>query len=762
LAGYRFPASGTQASLDTEAALEVARSWAGLTTRSQILVSVEQLAAGQRAGLLLAHESVHDILIQSSVFGMQQIVLGSFGMPPEPEFSLTGMLRRMLASTTRASVRTHEGCATFIPSLGLDGAELAAYLASLPPGYRDLAQALEWLRTRGLNDEAGRELVFAIGRFSLGVRLPSEAVCDAAALAGFLGDPAHRPDTRFATALTALKLAGDAELRRLSQASVPEAQIAERCYPATYEYVPPPSEQRLAWWDELVTEMASAWIGHPRVTESERNQLRDGAQQHVLLYQPPLPSVLKAVLTHTFSASGRVADHPAASALLPYELATISYNGGSAAVPGIESVDGESWPLAKGEAALWLTGSDQRNAAVRLSDSELREYLAAADPDTTFCLYDGYYVFAVGDVMADEPLFRDRPHVVLVTQRTLGALLTSSALSRGLAGSTKFRYATVDGDTPGVSYFLIAPKRKPYPVLVAPAPVATTERAAREVERGHVRGNWTRLSFDETAKSGVFLHLARVFSWFENRPWAPGLERRPPAGERHPQIGRPDRPDYFQLGPPPDSHGRNPDTRRNLRPPVRRQLDKAERFEERGDLARAQAEYTSMTASTDRQAKAAGAIAMGLMLVRHGDPAGAAAAYSMAAGTGDPDLAPLALLYSGQATQLAGDLPAALKLFQAAARTRHPDHAPPAAYCLGQIGQAIGLDAIRLSELFTWAVDSGHPGVWPLAAVQLATVLHENGSPDLAMKVLRRALGSRHQEARTQAARLIDTISQPP
>ncbi len=226
-----------------------------------------------------------------------------------------------------------------------------------------------------------------------------------------------------------------------------------------------------------------------------------------------------------------------------------------------------------------------------------------------------------------------------------------------------------------------------------------------------------------------------------------------------PVIGRPDRPDHFHLGMPPDSRGRDPDTSRNLQPAVQRQLDEAGVFEAGGDFARARAEYTRMTASGDRQTKAAGAIALGLMLVRHTDPAGALAAYSLAADTKDPDLAPLAMLYSGQALRTAGDLSAAGKAFQAAAQTRHPDHAPPAAYYLAKIGEVTGQDPVLLAELYVWVVDSGHPGVWPLAAVDLATILNAGGMEDPALKLLRRVLlESGHREARVKAALLVSAI----
>jgi hypothetical protein len=534
LLGYSAPTSPPQAERATEAALQVARSWAGLTSQGRILISIEQLASGQDVNVLISHESVHDVLIYSSVLGIQQLALSAFGMPPWPEFSLSGMLRRILSSTVRASLRVQEGCATYLPSLGRNATELTAYLTSLPPEYRDLVQPLEWLRTRGLEGDAATRLVFAIGRFSLGVRLPAGMLSDPAALARFLRDPDHNPNERFAAACAALKSTDDAELLRLSEVEEPEVEIAQRWHcevtghPAPHAHAPPDRKQWLALWREIVAEMASAWAGHPRMSQSEREYLHEATQRPELLLQPPSPSVLKAGLTHTVSLSGSVADHPAVSSLIQYELALISYNAFGKTIPGIESVSGGGLPLAAGEAALWLASPTRQGAAVRLSDSELREYLSAAEPDTTICVYDGDYVFPAGDFLTGQPLFRDRAHLVLVANRSLGALLNDPTLSMGLAGQAELRYAIVGGEVPGVSYFLAAPKNRPYPVLVVPAPWPTSARARQELRRdggGDLR--WTEVESADFFRSAAATDLLRLFTWFEDQPWAPSIQRQP-------------------------------------------------------------------------------------------------------------------------------------------------------------------------------------------------------------------------------------------
>ncbi len=700
LLGFSAPASPAQ----DESALRVARSWAGLTSQGRILISIEQLAAGQDVNTLVSHETAHDVLIYSSVLGIQQLALSVFTMPPWPEFSLSGLLRRLLASTIRASVRVQEGCATFLPSLGRDAADLAGYLAALPAGYRGLIGPLDWLRGRPLSRDAAIRLVFAIGRFSLGVRLPAAALADTATLAAFFRDPASNPDERFAAACAALRDADDANLARVADAAAPEAEIAQRWSgrPAAFLAAPAVGPPFAAMWREVIAEMTTAWSGHPRLTDAEGERLRGAAGQPEMLMQPGAPSVLKAVLTHTVSVSGFTSDHPAVSTLIPYELADITYNGFASPLPGIESLTGNDLPLQPDDAALWLASPTQPDIAVRLSEAELREYLAEAAPDTTFVVYDGTYLFPEGDVLAGQPMLRGRPHLVLVASRSLGVLINDPLLSMGLAGQTELRYTVIGGETPGVSYLLVAPASMAYPVLIAPAPQPTTERARQELRAGHGVADlrWTEVEPPDFFATTPVKDVLRFFAWFEDKPWPPGTERQ-------------------LLGPPPDSRGRGGDAVQNLSASARRLLDKAGKYEARGDFRRAYAGYTEMMESSDRHTSAAGAIALGMMLSHLGDRPGAATAYERGAGAAEPDLSPLAMLYLGQVKEAAGDYAAAVEAYFATALTRHPDHAPPAAFCLARLGATIGMSQSRRAELLRWVVGSGHPGVAPLAAAEL-------------------------------------------
>jgi len=758
LLGYSTPTAPGVTGTDAE--LRVARSWAGLTSQGRIQISIEQLAAGQDVNVLMSHESVHDVLIYSSVFGIQQLALSAFGLAPWPEFPLSGMIRRILGSTIRASVRVQEGCATFMPSAGLTGSDLDHYVAALSAEYKDIIKPFDWLRGRDLPAAAARDLAFAVGKFSLGVRLPATTLSSAAAVAQFLKDPDNNPNKRFDAAVSALAAASDTELRRLSEASEPQAEIASRWYPqaqghsAPYTSCPAAGPRWAGLWGQLVAEAVQAWADDPRIGDAERQHLRDATAHPLMLLQPPAPSVLKAVLTPTVAVSGRVGDHPPMTSLLPYELAVISHNGYATPVPGIQPVDGTGdLMLAPDEAAVWLASSSGQNAAARLSDAELRQYLSLASQDTTVCLYDGDYVFPWADALAAKPLARGRRHLVLVANRSLAGFLYDPLLSQGLAGQAAIRYAIVGSDIPGVSYFLAAPLGQPYPVVVVPAPVPATARARQELRHsGPDELSWTEVDMAEffrVASDAMLIDLVRLFSWCEGRQLPPGST---------PEI-QADQADSFSLGTPPDSRALGGDALASLRPAVRRQLDQAGAFEAAGKRRRAAAGYSRMMASNDPQTRAAGAIAMGMMLSHAMDAVGAVRAYEVAINSHDPDLAPLALLYSGQALQAMGDLPAAMTAFRTATLTRHPDHAPPAAYLLGEVGGEIGMSSGSQAELFQWVVNSQHPGVWPLAGVRLARIWLSDLRGDAAVKLLRRVVASGHRGAKQQAEELIAETS---
>ena len=693
-----------------ERQVEVARSWAGLTSRGRILVSVEQLARGRDVGMLLAHESAHDVLLQGSVFGLQQLALSTFGMPPWPPGAVRRTARRCLALTAAASTTVQEGCATFLPSLHLSGTELEAYWAAAPDDYRRFAAPLEWIRGRDLAAEAMRRLVFAIGDVALGVRIPAPLLDDPRGLRAFLEAAETCPDQRFARAAGALADAPDGALDELAASGDADRRIAsDWCPQLTVEPALASGAEWFPAWERVVADMTGAWLANARVAEEERGQLRDAAQQPVLLAPTPGPSVLKAVLMQTVSAKGAVWDEPPVERLLPYELVELSYNGSGGEVPGIENVDGTGLPLASGQAALWLSGPGRHNAAARLSEAGLRAYLDRADPDTTICVDDALYLFEWGDVLAAAPLLRGRPHLVLVRQQTPIGLLARLRASTEFAGDPELRYTAIGGDTPGVSYLVLRPGSRPYPLVVAPVPSPTAERVLRELAGSTDGPRWVAQDPQELLFSDreTGRHAVRLFASYEGKPW-PGVVRR--AGAPADPLG---------LGPPPDSRARGGDAVERLDPDLRRLLDAGGALESAGQPDAAAELYERMTTLDTPVAVGTGAVALGMLRSSRGDARGAAEAYRTAARSGDPDLAPLGLLYLGQALLAVGDLNGAASAFHEAARSGHPDHAPPAAWLFAQMASLVGWGGAA-GDLYRWVVASGHPDVGPRAAAALA------------------------------------------
>lgn len=728
-AGFAMPASGSDEE-GVDQALQVARSWAGLTEHGRILVSVEQLAAGQDVETLVSHETVHDVLLHGSVFGTQQIALSVFARPPWPEGVVQRTARKLLAASMGCTTRTQEACATFMPSLAFEGEALDQYWQKAPPDYRQLAGRLAWLRRGALPADAARHVVMALGGFALATRVPGEAFRDIHAFRQHLDEPAHRPDERFAAAVAAMEGLTDGDLAEVAAAPDAERRIAGAV--AAHQTAGEPAdladrvEDWEAWfglWDEVVKEMAAAWSAGPTVDAAARRALAEAGENSALLAQPPSPPLLKAALTNTVSISGGVGDHPPVGSLLGYELVELLYNGFGQEVPGIELVDGGGLPLGPEDAALWLTSPTRPGIAARLSDAELREFLARARDDVTLCVDDAGYLFPDGDVLTPAPLLQGRVHLVLLRQRSLGALLADPLLTDRLAGEDEAAYAVVDGASPGISYFLISPATSRSPVIVAPVPSPTAYRAVEEIGRRPSTGlRWT--SREPTWFLGddvaLTVHLIRLFASFEGTPWPAGTswEPEPGSAEPPPEPAAPPTVGGLPLGPPPRSAGRGGDALGRLPSPVRARLDAAGGSEAAGDLDRAADLYAGMTDDPDATVRAAGALALGMLRARQGEVTAGIEAFRVAATSGAPDLGPLGLLYLGQSLLAAGDRQGASEALLRAAQSGHPDHAPPAALVLARLLEPAGTEGPSRA-LYEWVVASEHPDVAPVAAEAL-------------------------------------------
>lgn len=728
-AGFAMPASGDEEASDEEA-LRVARSWAGLTEGGRILVSVEQLAAGQDVETLLSHETVHDVLLHGSVFGTQQIALSVFARPPWPVGVVQRTARKLLAASMGCTTRTQEACATFMPSLAFEGDALDLYWQKAPREYRLLAGRLAWLRRVGLPPDAARHVVMAIGGYALGTRVPGAALRDIHAFREHLAEPAHRPDDRFDAAVAAMERLADDSLAEVAAAPDAERRIARAVAADPAAGAPgglaEPVEDWAAWfrlWGEVVEEMSATWSAGPGVDAAERRALAEASENSALLAQPPSLPILKAALTNTVSISGGVVDHPPVRTLLGYELVELLYNGFGREVLGIARVDGGGLPLGPEQAAMWLSSPTGPGIAARLSDAELRDFLAEARDDVTLCVDDAGYLFPDGDLLAPAPLLHGRFHLLLLRQRSLGALLADPLLTDRLAGEDEAAYAVVDGASPGISYFLISPAATRSPVIVAPVPSPTAYRAVEEIRRRPSTGlRWTARepTWFVGEDVAVTVHLIRLFASFEGTPWPAGtswgLERDP--GEPTPGPAAPPNVGGLPLGAPPDSAGRGGDALGRLPSYVRARLDEAGGPEAAGDLDRAADLYAALTDDPDATVRGAGALALGMLRARQGSVTASIEAFRVAATSGAPDLAPLGLLYVGQSLLAAGDHSGASAALLRAAQSGHPDHAPPAAFVLAQLLEPAG-NTGPSRALYEWVVTSGHPDVSPLAAEAL-------------------------------------------
>jgi hypothetical protein len=513
--------------------VDVARSWVALTTRGIILISIERLAQGHDVDLVLAHETAHDFLLTGSVFGSQLEVLSAIGGPPWPEGVLRRSVRRMLNKAVAASLRTQEGCATFAPSIRIAGSALDSYWAGVPSEYHDYASDLEWLRTRPLAPEAVEQVVFGLGEFALGTRIPSWGFTDATAMARALGDPLQNPDERFKAACDALRTATDAEVLEIAQASAPAEVIAGSWYPraggavAPYESKPDGGPSAPSWWRKLIAEITDVWLADPSVSRDELDLLHGAIRLEggISLLPTPTYTMLKPLLTTTYSQHGLVIDHPPIDRLLAHRLAHVSYNPFPVLTPGIEEVGGTSLPLETDEAALWLSSPGLDPVAARLTRTEFLDYLRRVAPETTLCFFDAGYFFAEGDVLAAEPLVRDRPHAVLLRQRSLGGLLFELDALGKVANQQEAVYTVVSGNVDGVRYFTIRPSSASYPLIIAPVPGPTADRAVRLIHDGAYAGlRWCEaaspLEFFERDMSRL-VHLARICATFEDQPWPP-------------------------------------------------------------------------------------------------------------------------------------------------------------------------------------------------------------------------------------------------
>ena len=509
---------------DHDESLEAALSWLALTTHGVIYISVEQLARGRDVHYILSHETCHDVLLGTSAMGRQLEALSLFTNPPMPAGRLQRKARGVLREGMAASMRTQEGCATFLPSNGLAADDLAGYWRDVPAAYREYADNLEWLRGRELPREAVERIVFSIGRFALGCRLRPAELASPAATAAAMDDPLRNPDLRFEAACRCLMEASDAELRAIADAESPGELIARQWHPDAPVPHEPAWEGDKARWIEVITELASTWLTDKTLAPPERDMLTNAVEQPARFTAMPTYTTLKALLIQAEPVSSVVLDRPPVDRLLAHRLSWISFNGYPQDMPGIEFVDGRHMPLEADAAAMWVESPGLQPLTARLPPADVREYVSRVPSETTLCFFDGGYLFPYGDLFGEE-MVRGRPHVVFLRNRSLGGFLRELAIYGELAGESSVLYSVIGSDIEGVSYMVIRPASGSYPAVIAPVPDPTANRAVGLIEEDHYEPlQWQAQLPPDMVRSnpGMFRHLARVFASFEGKPWMQG------------------------------------------------------------------------------------------------------------------------------------------------------------------------------------------------------------------------------------------------
>ena len=737
LCSYALEVAGETA----EAGAKEARSrpWTGLTSHEVIFISVERLLKGDDVDYLISHESVHLVLLRSSAMGMAQLVLEVLSHPLRPSGLVPVRSRQCLKILVEASRALHEICATVWPQAQGDAKRREKYWADQPASYRESAWPIAaWLDRTGLPGAEQQKLVAAMGEFALGCEPPPGALVDPGMLRAFLDDAAHHPERRFELARGELEKMSGEELAALARADSPPAALAAaltaRLGPPAVPYTATPVTfgEWYGRWQSVFWDVVSIWLADPRLGDDDRSALPASREQAIMSLQPPDVPVMQAMLTQTFAVTARAIPSPRADDLLGYPLCLLSWNGLGRPIPGFERVGDTAGTLERDQAALWLYGPGTPLACAVAGQEVLTEYVNRLPDRSTLCVDDAFYLFPDADVLAAAPIVRDRRHLVIVRHRPLGSLINDPLLSMGLAHERRLEYTTWQGSVPGVSYFLFRPAERRTPVVVAPVPAPTAERALRILGGGAAAPTgleWVHVPPDQFVNplDPAAFDLVRFGAWFEDQPWpefvSAGSPLPAPLSAPKSQEGTDEMSDADEimrrLGAPPRSKDMGGDALRFLDPRVRTRLDEVRALEAAGRLDAAAAGYGLMILEKDPQTQAAGAIALGMLGLRGGDFDGAIAAFTVAGESGDRDLGPLGMLFLGQALQQTGNVFDAGRAFSAAAASRHPQHAPPAAFCLaGLLATAPSTVEVAIA-LLRWVVESGHPDVAALAADEL-------------------------------------------
>ncbi|MFH7594743.1 hypothetical protein WDV06_06485 [Streptomyces racemochromogenes] len=536
-------ASNSRSRTDSAARdLHFSRDWAGLCRGGRILVSIDRIIKGDSLTEILAHESVHDVLLRTTPLGWTQLVLSPSAMDPYESGALRDRCARLLAATIQASRFTHEAVATFLPGLHVEPAAMEAYRARHPQPYLDAADALEWLRTRDLPPGTREQTALTLGRLALAVPVleawQPQRLHRPKRAERWLRVPRNRPDRRFPALCRALKELPDEDLRRAVDAG-PEATAGllahVRLDGEPLEYGRLPADVATpAWVDGLVENVIGPLLSDTALPQHDRDTLA-GLWAVPALNMPGLhPALLSVVLTPTTATHGRMDVNPPTDELHGYPLVDVLHNALPVRVPGVEPVGGKPMWLDKGDTALWFVSPWQDQRACHLSPAWFHEWLGELDEGTTLCLRDGGGDLA--GVLTGDRRLAARRRVVLLQHRTPHRALLVELPVLGLdeeRGPVTMMVAHSELD--GVAYLLLRPESSS-PVLIVPTARVTAERAARALvdRRDKVRFRLVTAPEEFYTSHGMLRDVMRVLHNFEAKPWPDTLLPDPPATPREP------------------------------------------------------------------------------------------------------------------------------------------------------------------------------------------------------------------------------------
>jgi hypothetical protein len=402
-------------------------------------------------------------------------------MRTSPDPRLDGPLRRRCAKLLELSLNacryTHEACATFVPGTGRTGPELKRYRAQYPADYLAAAGQLDWLQTSAVPDDVKKACAYAAAIAALRVPVVEDwqraRLYDTDAAARFWSDPTQRPDRRFPVLCERLRSMPPADLRAIAAGGdgaavelLGDVQIGGRAVPVTpFD----PGTWTPSGMSSFFRQIYGRWLSEMPLTAPERTVLESALEKPWTILNT-VPTEEAVIVKTTSISDGRVADNPPVEILDGYAFVKVLHNTSDYAMPGIEPIGEPTWRLSPGDAAVYLSSPGRMPRACHLRADAFRAFLERLSDDTTVSVQDAGYFFGTE---IGEPRLLARRHVVLVENRT-PRILVDTVAPMGLDRQHgPVLVSNALSEIPGVSYLLLRPASRPFPLVILPTATRT-------------------------------------------------------------------------------------------------------------------------------------------------------------------------------------------------------------------------------------------------------------------------------------------------